>query len=137
MTLPLWGLKLSEWKVNVEPVDILTTCIPEDTILIMKYTIETTKQYDKWFKKLKDSLLRIKILARLSRVENGNFGDFKQLGTNLFELRFFFGPGFRIYYTIQDGKVVILLVGGDKSSQQKDIEKAEALLLLNEKGGEQ
>ncbi|MCG8617643.1 MAG: type II toxin-antitoxin system RelE/ParE family toxin [Desulfobacterales bacterium] len=103
----------------------------------MKYTIETTKQYDKWFKKLKDSLLRIKILARLSRVENGNFGDFKQLGTNLFELRFFFGPGFRIYYTIQDGKVVILLVGGDKSSQQKDIEKAEALLLLNEKGGEQ
>ncbi len=58
--------------------------------MAMAYTIETTKYYDKWFKKLKDSLVRIKILARLSRVENENFGDFKQLGANLYELRLFF-----------------------------------------------
>lgn len=94
----------------------------------MAYTIETTKQYDKWFKKLKDALMKIKVLARLSRVENANFGDFKQLSDGLFELRFFFGPGFRIYYTIKEGRIVLLLVGGDKSSQQKDIDKAEALL---------
>ncbi|WDP86155.1 MAG: type II toxin-antitoxin system RelE/ParE family toxin [Desulfobacter sp.] len=94
----------------------------------MAYTLEITKHYDKWFRKLKDSLVRIKILARLSRVENGNFGDCKQLGTDLFELRFFFGAGFRIYYTIKDARIVLLLVGGDKSSQQKDIDKAEALL---------
>lgn len=94
----------------------------------MAYTIETTQYYDKWFKKLKDSLVRIKILARLSRVENGNFGDSKQLGEDLYELRLFFGPGFRIYYTIKNGRIVLLLVGGDKASQQKDIDKAEALL---------
>ena len=94
----------------------------------MKYTIESTSQYDKWFKKLKDTPARIKILARLSRAENGNFGDHKQLGKNLYELRLFFGPGFRIYYTIKSGRIILLLVGGDKSSQQKDINKADVLL---------
>jgi len=67
-------------------------------------------------------------LARLNRVENGNFGDFKKISTNLFELRFFFGSGLRIYYTIQDVRVVFLLVGGVKSTQDRDIEKAAALL---------
>jgi putative addiction module killer protein len=94
----------------------------------MKYTLESTWQYNKWFRKLKDGSSKIKILARLSRVENGNFGDFKQLGSNLYELRLFFGPGLRIYYTIRDGRIVLLLAGGDKSSQQQDIEKAEVLL---------
>jgi putative addiction module killer protein len=94
----------------------------------MKYTLETTKQYDKWFRKLKDSLIRIKILARLSRVENGNFGDFKQIDSDLYELRFFFGSGVRVYYTVKNKKIVLLLVGGDKSSQQNDIDKAKLLL---------
>ncbi len=94
----------------------------------MKYTIESTTQYNKWFKKLKDASSRIKILARLSRAENGNFGDHKQLGEKLYELRLFSGPGFRIYYTIKKGRIVLLLVGGDKSRQQKDIKKADALL---------
>jgi len=60
--------------------------------------------------------VKSRILARLSRVENNNFGDFKQIKPNLFELRFFFGAGFRIYYCIQNEMIVILLVGGDKSS---------------------
>jgi len=94
----------------------------------MRYTIESTSQYDKWFGKLKDSVVKIRILARLSRVENGNFGDFKPLSTHLFELRFFFGAGLRVYYTITNNRVVILLVGGDKSSQKQDIIKATELL---------
>jgi len=94
----------------------------------MAYIIETTNDYDKWFRKLRDASGKIKILARLARVENGNFGDHKQLGDELFELRIFFGPGYRIYYTIRDGRIVLLLVGGDKSTQKKDIKKAEALL---------
>jgi putative addiction module killer protein len=77
---------------------------------------------------LKDSSVKARILGRLSRIENNNFRDFKQISPNLFELRFFFGTGFRIYYTIQDEMVVILLVGGDKSSQEKDIAKATELL---------
>ncbi|MCK4619942.1 MAG: type II toxin-antitoxin system RelE/ParE family toxin [Desulfobacterales bacterium] len=94
----------------------------------MKYELRSSKQYDKWFAKLKDSSIKIKVLARLDRVENGNFGDFKQIGSDLFELRFFFGSGLRIYYTIQEGRVLFLLAGGDKSTQSKDIERAAELL---------
>jgi len=94
----------------------------------MKYRLRSTKQYDKWFSKLKESTVKIRVLARLNRVENGNFGDFKQISPNLFELRFFFGASLRIYYTIQDSKVVFLLAGGDKSSQEKDIAKVAELL---------
>ena len=94
----------------------------------MKYELRSSKQYDKWFAKLKDSSIKIKVLARLDRVENGNFGDFKQIGSNLFELRFFFGSGLRIYYTIQESRVFFLLAGGDKSTQSKDIERASKLL---------
>ena len=97
-------------------------------MLSMKYELRSSKQYDKWFAKLKDSSIKIKVLARLDRVENGNFGDFKQIGSNLFELRFFFGSGLRIYYTTQEGRILFLLDGGDKSTQSKDIERAAELL---------
>ncbi|MBW2370714.1 MAG: type II toxin-antitoxin system RelE/ParE family toxin [Deltaproteobacteria bacterium] len=94
----------------------------------MAYKLRSAKQYDKWFSKLKESTVKIRILARLDRVENGNFGDFKQISPSLFELRFFFGAGLRIYYTIQNSKVVLLPAGGNKASQEKDIEKAAELL---------
>ena len=64
----------------------------------------------------------------MDRIENGNFGDHKQIDKNLFELRFFFGPGYRIYYTIKGNTVVILLTDGNKATQAKDIKKATALL---------
>ena len=94
----------------------------------MKYELRSTKQYDKWLARLKDSTVKLRILARLARVENGNFGDFKQISPCLFELRFFFGAGLRIYYTIQGQKVIFLLAGGDKSNQERNIEKATELL---------
>ncbi|ABW65860.1 Addiction module killer protein HI1419 [Desulfosudis oleivorans Hxd3] len=94
----------------------------------VKYKLRSTTQYDKWFSSLKESTVKIRVLARLARVENGNFGDFKQISPGLFELRFFFGAGLRIYYTIQESRVVFLLAGGNKSSQEKDIEKVTALL---------
>jgi len=94
----------------------------------MRYQLEDTVEYRKWFKKLKNATAKIKILARLARVENGNFGDHKQINQNLFELRFFFGPGYRIYYTVKGMQIILLLVGGDKSSQAKDIEKAKSLI---------
>ncbi len=94
----------------------------------MKYELRSTKQYDKWFARLKDSSVKIKVLARLDRVSNGNFGDFRQISTNLYELRCFFGGGLRIYCTVQKSRVVFLLTGGDKSAQSKDIERASALL---------
>ena len=96
--------------------------------LVIKYELRTTRQYDKWFAKIKETTVKVRILARLDRVENGNFGDFKQISNSLFELRFFFGTGFRIYYTVQNRNIVFLLAGGDKSNQSKDIEKAAELL---------
>ena len=92
--------------------------------MIMKYEISSTKVFGKWFGGLKDSAVKRKILARLSRIECGNFGDYKVISSDVNELRFFFGAGLRIYYTIQQGRIVLLLVGGDKSTQSKDIDRA-------------
>ncbi len=72
--------------------------------------------------------LILAIYARLDAVGNGSFRDHKQISTDLFELRFFFGSGYRIYYTIQNNEVVFLVAGGDKSSQDKDIKRAIKLL---------
>jgi putative addiction module killer protein len=94
----------------------------------MKYTLASTKYFDKWLRSLKDRAAKQKILARLARVENGHFGDYKQIDPELYELRFFFSGGVRIYYTIRDAQIVLLLVGGDKSSQKRDIDKAKQLL---------
>jgi putative addiction module killer protein len=67
---------------------------------------------------------RARILARLDRVETGNMGDHKSVGENVHEFRFYFGSGYRIYYGEIDNTVVLLLCGGDKSSQKKDVKKA-------------
>lgn len=94
----------------------------------MNYEITSTYSFDKWLKGLKDRTTKNKVLARIDRVKNGNFGDFKLLGDNLFELRFFFSGGFRIYYTIRNHQVVLLLNGGSKSSQSRDIGKARQMI---------
>jgi len=93
----------------------------------MLYEIEKTRQFDKWFKSLKNNQIKARFGLRFKMIALGHFGDYKQISNNVFELRFFFGPGYRVYYTIQNGKVVILLNGGDKNSQNKDIESAQNL----------
>ena len=92
------------------------------------YKISSTEVFDKWFSRLRDNSTEKRVLARLGRLENGNFGDFKKISEGLFELRFFSGSGVRIYYTFYGDKVVLLLAGGDKSTQTKDIKKAQNLL---------
>ncbi|CAK8724162.1 Putative addiction module killer protein [Candidatus Electronema halotolerans] len=94
----------------------------------MKYEIETSNVFDKWLAGIKDLTFRARIISRFDRIQLGSFGDHKSLGEGLFELRFFFGPGFRAYYTIKECKVVFLLCGGDKSSQSKDIERAKSIM---------
>ena len=94
----------------------------------MKYEIKQTSEFNKWFSKVKDKSVRIKFLARFARVENGNFGDHKQISPHLYELRFRSGPGYRVYYTIQENIIVLLLIGGDKASQKKDIKRASEIL---------
>lgn len=71
-----------------------------------------------------DKPVRARISARVARFEDGHFGDHKPLGDGVVEARFFIGPGYRIYFAIHDGFIVLLLTGGDKSTQDKDIVKA-------------
>lgn len=94
----------------------------------MEKEINVTNHFNKWLKGLKDIAVKRKVLARLDRLKNNNFGDFKRVDNNLFELRFFFGGGLRIYYTIRSKQVILLLVGGDKSSQSNDIKHAKQIL---------
>ncbi len=77
-----------------------------------------------WMNSLKDSVTRHRIRARLDRVEMGNLGDYKPLGDGICELRLDFGSGYRIYFAEEGDVIVILLCGGDKSSQVKDIKTA-------------
>lgn len=77
-----------------------------------------------WLEKL-DEVNSIKIKKRLARIEEtGNLGDYKNLSEGIFELRFFFGSGYRIYFGKYDKKIILLLTAGDKSTQKKDINKA-------------
>ena len=80
-----------------------------------------------WFLDL-DNSLKVKVIRRIERIYDDNFGDYKQLDSNLYELRFTLGKGYRIYYTIQKEVVVLLLNAGDKSKQSKDIELAKTYL---------
>jgi putative addiction module killer protein len=94
----------------------------------MQYEIRKTDHFEKWFRKLKDRAARVRIARRLDSIHAGFFGDHKQLSDRLFELRFFFGPGYRVYYTISGKTVVFILAGGDKAGQETDIKKANEML---------
>ncbi len=80
-----------------------------------------------WLNSL-DSTTRKRIAIRLRRIENGNFGDHKQLNSSLYELRFDFGGGIRIYYTIENNTIILLINGGNKKTQTKDIQKANDII---------
>ncbi|MCF8083693.1 MAG: type II toxin-antitoxin system RelE/ParE family toxin [Deltaproteobacteria bacterium] len=80
----------------------------------------------KWLNSLKDRAARARIRVRLNRVRLGNFGDCKPVGKGVYELRVDYGPGYRVYYGKFKTTVVILLLGGSKKSQSKDIELAQA-----------
>lgn len=90
----------------------------------MIYTIETTQAFENWLRKVNDNKTRYRLDARFDRITDGQFGDHKEITQGLFELRFFFGGGLRVYYTVGDHQVVLLLAGDDKDSQVKDIKKA-------------
>jgi putative addiction module killer protein len=89
------------------------------------YTTEDGKKpFEYRLNDLKDPMSRARIRTRLDRIVSGNFGDSKSVSDGVFELRFTFGSGFRVYYGLDGETVVILLTGGDKSSQTSDIDKA-------------
>ncbi len=91
------------------------------------YEIRKTSAFDKWIESLRDIRAKARVMARIKRLETGNPGDVKPVGEGVSEMRIDYGPGYRVYYTRQGNMVVILLVGGDKRTQTKDIKKAIAL----------
>jgi len=86
-------------------------------------------EFTKWTGKLRDLEAKKRIAARLGRVAAGNFGDVKPVGSGISELRIPYGPGYRVYLMQRGAEIVILLCGGDKSTQQKDIERAKEIAL--------
>ena len=89
--------------------------------------IRQTDEYANWFDGLRDRAVKSRILVRIRRVALGKFGDVKPVGEGISELRIDHGPGYRVYMTQQGDTLVILLAGGDKSSQSRDIERAKRL----------
>ena len=83
--------------------------------------------FDEWFDSIHDKRMQTAVDARLARVRAGNFGDCKSVGGGVFELRIRAGPGLRIYYGLHGREIVVLLGGGNKRSQQRDIRRAQQL----------
>lgn len=89
--------------------------------------VRSTIEFSDWLRGLRDTQGRARIAKRIDRIAAGNFGDAKPVGKGVSELRFPFGPGYRVYFTRRGDVVVILLCGGDKSSQSDDIERAQTM----------
>ena len=93
----------------------------------MKYEISTTQTFNDWVKNLKDRQAALLIAKRLDRALKGNLGDVENVGGGVFEMRIFTGCGYHLYFTFKGTELIILLCGGDKSTQKRDITKAKEM----------
>lgn len=89
--------------------------------------VRQTNDFAKWFKSLKDRQARARIQARIDRIGLGNFGDSEPVGSGVLEMRIHFGPGYRVYFVQRGAEIIVLLAGGSKRTQRKDILKARTL----------
>jgi putative addiction module killer protein len=103
--------------------------VTAEQVQVEIYVAEDGKApFEIWFGKLRDRQARARVLARIARIRLGNFGDSKALGEGLSELRIDYGPGYRLYFSQVEGRIVLLLFGGDKRTQSADIERARQYL---------
>jgi putative addiction module killer protein len=93
-------------------------------------TILRTETFDIWLTKLKDARCKARIIERIRSAERGNFGDCKSVGQGVSEMRIHFGPGYRVYFSRLGSVVYVLLCGGAKRGQQRDIAKAQEMASL-------
>lgn len=92
--------------------------------MTIRKEIRKTDEFSDWLDGLRDRHAQVRIIKRLLRLEDGNAGDHAGVGEGVIELRLHFGPGYRVYYVERGEALIIVLAGGDKSSQADDIEKA-------------
>ena len=91
-------------------------------------TVEKTVAFDRWFLKIKDIRAKAKILFRIQKIQfDGHFGDCKSVGNGISELRIHYGKGYRVYFCLKQNTVLLLLVGGNKATQEEDIKKAKTI----------
>jgi len=92
------------------------------------YTLRQTREFQDWLDGLNDRRAQIRIVARLRLAEAGNLGDWKPVGCEVSEMRVDVGPGYRLYFTRRAHLLIIMLAGGDKSSQKRDIKRAQRIV---------
>ena len=102
------------------------TNVGEPKTVIVYRNPAGNEPFTDWLNSLRDPTTRRRILKRLLRLEQGHYGDFKPVGAGVNELRFFFGAGYRVYYGEDGDTLVVLLSGGEKDSQRRDIQQAQA-----------
>lgn len=88
------------------------------------YQVLLTDEFDQWLNGLRDNSTKRRLARRLEKAQSGNLGDVKPVGESVWEMREFFGPGWRMYYIQQGDVIIVMLGGGDKSTQRRDITKA-------------
>lgn len=95
-------------------------------------TVQQTQEFQDWLDRLKDRRAQLRIVARIRMAEAGNLGDWKSVGGQVSEMRVDFGPGYRLYFTRRGSVLIVMLAGGAKSTQARDIKRAHAILELLE-----
>ena len=114
------GLEIRSTRFPNLIFPILDTLYPNEYSVRMN-VFHRTDAFDKWLTGLRDNKARARIVARLLLAEKGNFGDCEAVGDGVSEMRIHYGPGYRVYYTRRGEVIYLLLAGGDKSTQKKDI----------------
>ena len=99
-------------------------CVSEWILWWPVNTFERSEIFDKWIAELRDWKARARILTRVDSAVRGNFGDCEFIAEGVYEMRIHFGPGYRLYYTRREQRVYLLLIGGDKGTQKRDIRRA-------------
>ena len=92
------------------------------------YSLQITTEFESWLDGLKDKKSQLRIVARLRQAESGNLGDWKAVSGDVSEMRVHVGPGYRLYFTRKGSVLIIMLAGGSKSTQSRDIAKAQKIL---------
>jgi putative addiction module killer protein len=92
------------------------------------FSVRLTQEFQDWLDDLNDVKAQLRIVARLRLAEAGNLGDWKSVGGEISEMRIAFGPGYRLYFTKRQNILIVMLAGGDKSTQAKDIKRARKIL---------
>ena len=92
------------------------------------FSVRLTLEFQNWLDGLRDQRVQVRIAARLRLAEAGNLGDWKSVGGEVSEMRVDFGPGYRLYFTRRGNILIVMLAGGDKSTQTRDIQRAQRIL---------